>query len=248
LQPSRRVVALVQELFGDIPDLNERATADAVIYDGIAEERQHDDAWRSFVHTCKVVVSRVEGNPASANREALELSTTYDGLPRQPGSVQMYRWFDARNALADALERLATILGTDTGDWSACMPLYMQAQKHVGDWATKRRIEESIENAKVRERFRRELRPISSAPIVHTVCGIGTTLYGSADHEPRSNSYLSTLYAVVLWVPVFPMLRYRVICRDGECRFLGRVPLRTLDKWHLTFSVLAIAAICIAVW
>jgi len=76
--------------------------------------------------------------------------------------------------------------------------------------------------------------PISSAPTLSTVNGFGFTLYGQSDYDPESHSYAMTYYFVALFVPIFPLGRYRVIDMGGSrYRFLGKLPLRNVDRWHL---------------
>jgi len=46
---------------------------------------------------------------------------------------------------------------------------------------------------------------------------------------------------VALFIPVFPIARYRVIKEGGgQYRFLGKVPLRKMDRWHLGLALAAI--------
>ena len=85
------------------------------------------------------------------------------------------------------------------------------------------------------------LSPISSAPSLSTINGIGFKLYGSTDTDRETGSYLSTYYFVLLFIPVFPIRRYRVISTGDGYRFLGKAPLRTFDKWHLFISLALVA-------
>jgi hypothetical protein len=87
------------------------------------------------------------------------------------------------------------------------------------------------------------LQPIASAPSLRTINGIGFRLYGRSDHDPESNSYVTTHYFVALFFPVFPIARYRIIDAGGNgYRFLGKLPLRKMDRWHLGIVAAAIAA------
>ena len=53
---------------------------------------------------------------------------------------------------------------------------------------------------------------------------------------------------MALFIPIFPIARYRVIHEaDGRYRFLGKLPLRTADRWHLWIAILAIAAFIIGI-
>jgi hypothetical protein len=42
---------------------------------------------------------------------------------------------------------------------------------------------------------------------------------------------------VLLFIPVFPLARYRVIQNGTSYRFLGKAPLRSFDKWHIAVAV-----------
>ena len=79
-----------------------------------------------------------------------------------------------------------------------------------------------------------ELTPLRSAPSLATVNGFGFKLYGNSDYDPDTDSYMTTHYFVALFIPLFPVARYRVISSDGSSfRFLGKGRLRTFDKVHL---------------
>lgn len=87
--------------------------------------------------------------------------------------------------------------------------------------------------------------PISSAPSLHTINGFGFAMYGDSDHDRPTQSYSTTYYFVALFIPIFPIARYRVIHdrKNGQYRFLGKIPLRKGDWWHLGIVVAAIAAL-----
>jgi uncharacterized protein YgiM (DUF1202 family) len=60
---------------------------------------------------------------------------------------------------------------------------------------------------------------------------------GSTDVDTSNGSYLSTYYFTLLFIPIFPICRYRVIREGNSYRFLGKAPLRTGDKWHLVIAL-----------
>ncbi|WP_328438107.1 tetratricopeptide repeat protein [Streptomyces sp. NBC_00444] len=63
------------------------------------------------------------------------------------------------------------------------------------------------------------------APDTETVNGIGTVLYGWADPCPRCGSVVKREYFCVLWIPLWPMGRYRVITLSRSLtgsRYVGR--------------------------
>lgn len=107
----------------------------------------------------------------------------------------------------------------------------------------------------VKKRDWEHIDPITAAPTLWTINGIGFTMYGSTNPEPISpssgytgNSYLTTYYFVFLAIPIFPICRYRVFrTGDKKYHFLHKAPLRTFDKWHLGISIAAIAGFFIMV-
>lgn len=97
---------------------------------------------------------------------------------------------------------------------------------------------EKVRPAAKRQRLFASLTPISSAPSLSTLNGFGCTLYGNSDYDSESQSYVATHYFVALFVPLFPLARYRVISTGEKgFRFLGKLPLRKFDQWHLGISL-----------
>jgi hypothetical protein len=67
-------------------------------------------------------------------------------------------------------------------------------------------------------------------PGMHTLNGFGTRLVGESNHHPESGTFETTLYFVILFLPIMPMSRYRV--RRGPGRsyfFLEEGPLTHAD-------------------
>jgi hypothetical protein len=112
------------------------------------------------------------------------------------------------------------------------------------------RIEQGLEQ--IREAARKQrafgsLKPISSAPSLFTFNGIGFSMYGKSDYDDETRSYATTYYFVALFLPLFPIARYRVINQGGRrYSFLGKLPLRKADRWHLGIvaTVSAVLFVC----
>ncbi len=88
------------------------------------------------------------------------------------------------------------------------------------------------------------LEPMRGAPSMHTVNGIGTRLYGT--HKPDGHGhYISILYVVVLFIPVFPLSAYVVQDADGGgWYFLARAPLPLFARaWRMAAAALAAVGI-----
>jgi septal ring factor EnvC (AmiA/AmiB activator) len=76
-----------------------------------------------------------------------------------------------------------------------------------------------------------------------TLNGFGFRVYGKSDADPETNSYVTTYYFVALFIPVFPIARYRIINVGGnKYSFLGKLPLRKMDRWHLAVAAVATVA------
>jgi hypothetical protein len=93
--------------------------------------------------------------------------------------------------------------------------------------------------------------PVSRTPTLASFNGIGTTLYGRSDEDPTTNSYATTQWLTIFWLPVFPLARYRVVhtgykqhwtglASSGLWSLIGRLPLRTFD---LTVAIAGWAAL-----
>lgn len=83
-----------------------------------------------------------------------------------------------------------------------------------------------------------DIRPVDKPPSLATINGVGTKLYGRSMLDQASGIYISTLYFVVLFLPIFPMARY--VVRDAEgggWYFMGKAPLSKFNKIHLGVSL-----------
>lgn len=79
-----------------------------------------------------------------------------------------------------------------------------------------------------------DLSPIDKAPSLTTINTFGFKLYGKSDRDDETDSYMTTQYFVALFIPLFPIARYRVISEDGHgYRFLGKGKLRGIDWVHV---------------
>jgi hypothetical protein len=110
------------------------------------------------------------------------------------------------------------------------------AVKHATSPELKQRLGEDKKTLQ-QVRYEADLAPIAAAPSLSTFNGIGFKLYGATDKDSATGSYLSTYYFVFLFIPIFPICRYRVTSSGDSYRFFGKAPLRSFDKWHLAISI-----------
>ena len=191
---------------------------------------------------CKTVSENVEKNPYSADKEAQSIINAAPQLLLNLSSenVPDELILRGKDQLALILMHCAVIFGNKTDKWKPCVKFLEEALKYASSQEVKSRIEKNLSTMKDNERLG-DLSPISSAPSLSKFYGIGFSLYGSTDADHTTGSYLSTYYFTILFIPVLPICRYRVIPIENGYRFLAKAPLRAFDKWHLFISLALMA-------
>jgi hypothetical protein len=79
--------------------------------------------------------------------------------------------------------------------------------------------------------------------------GIGSGLFGKTE-EHEDGSYIATEWFTVLWIPVFPICRYRVTKQGGSLfnryyKVHAKYPFRAKDS--LRMYIIAVVLVCVAV-
>lgn len=134
--------------------------------------------------------------------------------------------------------------GNAANKWAPCIPLLEAALRLANSKETVHRLQSNLETVRSNDRLFGSLQTINTAPSLRTINGFGFAIYGNTDHDQASSSYLTTYYFTALFIPIFPICRYRVIAdTSGSYRFLGKGPLRPFDKWHLAISVIGILSL-----
>jgi hypothetical protein len=151
----------------------------------------------------------------------------------------------SREEVAVCLSEIATDY-TWADDFIISEQLREEALKLARDTLGAIRIEDGLAQIRQAARHQRVYgTPITSAPSLTTFNGFGFTLYGNSDFDPETHSYSTTHYFVALFLPIFPIARYRVINFGSQYRFLGKLPLRKADRWHIGISLAAILALVV---
>ena len=133
--------------------------------------------------------------------------------------------------------------GNKTSEWQNCIELCELAGPIIQGILLKERLEKNLEIIKKnieQDRIWGNLQPIDEAPSLHLINGCGTVLYGQSNYDSATNSYEATRYFVIFGIPIIPLGRYRVINFLNRYKFLGKLPLRTFDKWHIGIVISAI--------
>src|ERR1051325_291740 len=87
-----------------------------------------------------------------------------------------------------------------------------------------------------------DLRPIKNPPTLHTINGIGTTVYGRRDFDEETGTYIKTHCFCFLFLPLVAIGAYRVADAGpgNGWYFIGKERLSPFAKaWN--WSILALA-------
>jgi len=89
--------------------------------------------------------------------------------------------------------------------------------------------------------------PIESPPGLTTVNGIGARLLGREEWNEEDGSYIATLWATLLFLPLWPIRPYLVVGGPrGGWHFLGRTPLSNhIRRWRLAVPAGLAAAVLV---
>jgi hypothetical protein len=247
LEASQRIIRILREAFGSLPELAERMDGDARDLDVLATKKVNEEKIKLLQDLCTKAVEGIDGDPLAAEGEGrnvlnagkkLIVSLTKDGLDR--ASLD-----DLENLLAVTAYRCAIALGNGSNKWEKPISLLEEAQALAHDKDIIGRIESNLATARENHRLFRDLKPVSSAPTLYTINGCGFTVYGSSDHDSASGSYITTYYFALLFLPIFPICRYRVRSSGNGYGFIGKAPLRTFDKAHLAASLVGLLVLLI---
>jgi hypothetical protein len=93
------------------------------------------------------------------------------------------------------------------------------------------------------------LEPLTRAPSLSTVNGVGTMLYGESEKD-GDGTYVATLFIVFFFIPIFPLAQYLVRDLGGrKWSFFGKVPnSMNIVRWRLAVglgTLVAVAAIAL---
>lgn len=240
---SQQLNNLLQKVFEEVIEVAERTLEDANALEEIAERRKFSHLLDQISDICKSVIESCEQDPSSANKDAQKVidaaPSLVANLTSQKATSEIVS--QGKDELALTLMHCAVTYGNKTEKWKPCISILEKALEYSSSQEVTERIEKNLKIVQNNERLFGDLKKISSAPSLSTINGFGFKLYGSTDHDQETNSYLSTYYFVALFIPIFPICRYRVIQSRKGYSFLGKAPLRSFDKWHLSISLALIA-------
>ncbi|MFZ5440146.1 MAG: hypothetical protein ACOZQL_09070 [Myxococcota bacterium] len=215
--------------------LAQRLDAEVLTPFDAAIQELSEDEHRKF----RDVVGRVSGSVAAvlgaAGRadEAIRLLRRAEAIAAsQAGKLRLHAGSEQLDwhvelAHAEWLQR--------SGDPAAARRQLERVAKHAPDGLIRSEAVAALREAE------EQPEPITSAPSLFTLNGVGTSLYGRSDRRP-DGSYVAALCFCVLFIPVFPLSAYRVAdAGDRSYYFLGKV--RLPRAWRIYRALVAAAVL-----
>lgn len=239
LELSQRLTNILREVFAEVVEVAEFTAEDEKTLIKIVKDRKLSIHLKTIFDLCKIVSEKLKENPNSAVKQAQHIINVAPQLISKLSSsdISDELVLHGKDALALILMQCAVTFGNKTEKWKLCIKILREAQKYASSQEVKERIQTNLNIVSNNDRLIGDLSPISSAPSLHTINGIGFKLYGSTDKDHEMGSCLSTYYFVFFFIPIFPICRYRVIPIENGYRFLGKASLRTFEKLHLFISL-----------
>ncbi|WP_153950322.1 hypothetical protein [Cupriavidus sp. U2] len=241
LEPARRLTLLIKDVFACLPDLMERVRADEAVLNGVAERHEAESALKPILDLCASVREGVERDANIGLTAAQRVLDTGMRLLKQSELGETSSGYsEGCDVLAMTAMSGVIAYGNLTSKWASCIELLERIKELARDDRLKQKVKENLDTARENANMYGDLEPIQSAPSLRTINGIGFSLYGNTDLIRSNGSYMATYYFVVLFVPLFPLARYRVIPSPGGYRFLGKGKLRGFDQAHIAVSIILI--------
>lgn len=239
LEFSQQLTNMLQEVFAEVGEIAERTAEDAETLEDIAERKKLNALLDPISNLCQEVLEHSERYPHLADAGAQKVIDSASKLIGNLSAAEPTNTIisQEKDRIALTLMHCAIVYGNKTSKWNKCIIFLAEAAKYADSSSVKLKIKTNINTANQNYKIYGDLEPISSAPSLSTINGIGMALYGATDHEPASRSYLATYYFVFFAIPIFPISRYRVIPTENGYRFLGKAPLRTFDKCHIAVTL-----------
>lgn len=247
LEASRKLTDLLKEAFAELPELVERVEKDAHTLDDMIEKQRFLELIRPITSLCEKAVIASEKDPKLADTQGHNLysATQLQFAEMEADGFSQELILLAKDRVASALTQCAIAYGNATDKWPPCVTLLEMARPLATEESLVNHINKNLDVVRKNERLG-GIGSVTRAPSLHTINGIGVTLYGSSDYDAETHSHIATYYFVVFFLPIFPLARYRVIQNGNSYRFLAKMPLRNFDKWHITISLAVIAALFLA--
>lgn len=230
-----RILEVAKRVFAELPDVASLIDRDiAALADLVANEQL-----QVTLLPLKTLVEAAVGNLADLGREVRSPrnSQQFNALLAEFDSILEQGNPDLTELAVGLIRSLAIKLANDIEDHQSALvitdALLLRENQLTDEILYRLQNDRDILKGNVEAA---SMTPITSAPSLTTINGCGFKLYGHTDGRP-DGSFLATYYFVLLFFPIFPIARYRVIVEGSRYFFLAKVPLRRFDFWHLLISV-----------
>jgi hypothetical protein len=235
ISEAKTLTGFLKKYFQHFPELAERAEDDSQALSDIERERYFSDLLKPYKEKIAKDLAAIEDS-SKAEHVARALFSDISRLSaaaRDAGVPDDLIRNEEDNA-AQALISCAVEHANHSENWESCVGIIQNALKYATSTATIERANQNLETCKRNAKLYAGLTPVKSAPSLQTINGCGFTMYGSSDVDRETGSYMTTYYFVMIFIPIFPICRYRVTSSGGNSyRFLAKGPLRDFDKWHI---------------
>jgi flagellin-specific chaperone FliS len=184
------------------------------------------EKWKDILNDLKSISPKLEDKEASP-KDALKLINSFsiDELNRLGEFADQFRV-----SMALILRGISVSIWNNHHDIDRAIKVILKALKIELDPETKDKLNSDYSQLKkLKKELDEQGKPINSAPSLHTVNGIGTTIYGK------------TLYIVFFAIPIIPIARYNCEPTINGYRFFGKVKLQPWQKVWQYGVLLAVA-------
>ena len=130
-----------------------------------------------------------------------------------------------RDTYAESLRRVSIQINNEWDDTERALELVKKAKQITGTTSMENKLNDDIKQMTDLINQKNTIgKPISSAPTLYTLNGVGATIYGD------------TQYFVVIFIPIFPIARYSFEREGDSFRFFGKLELQPWQKiWQYLF-------------
>ena len=245
LECSQRLVAILSELFALLSSVSDVIAEDNRTLDQLARKKYIEERLAPLYKLAHNSVEKGESIPSLAAKEATALISNSKMLiaELENDGVPSDAIWQAKDTVAFSVLRCGFAYGHKTLKWREAIAILEDALKLAQSVDSQAKIAELIETAKRNEKLFNGMTAVESAPSLFTLNGCGFSVYGNTDSDAETGSYIATYYFVLIFVPIFPLCRYRVTSSGNNYRFLGKGKLRTFDKFHWAISLAIILGI-----
>lgn len=233
------------KVFSELPEAKERLEKDDKQIAELQEEEQFKPLINSLLELFDGYAEKFKKQPVVIYERALKMFSEAETILGKLEAAKASQAIldEQHERLAKFAFAIANILARGF-QWSSCQVIAERAMKHARTEDVKKNLRDMVAIAKEQNRRYGSVEPITELPTLFSFF-IGTGLYGHADVDRVSQSYVVTLCIHVLGIPLIPIRRYRVQDTENGFHFLGTY---RLADWQKTYLIWVVAAVALYIW